>query len=219
MFHFGEVSMSSNPKTRRKGIIIFLLLLTLVYCSVIQSNGNTQEIQAAPLQHYLVANPEEVYQRNHFNVSLSITNSYFEEVLNVTIHVTIPSELEFINSSFSNLNIENDSSEFDYQIGTIDVDEKLLMTFEYNVTSSSTETITFEGVNISFQLLNGISDHEISNSVTILLKGPQSDTNTASLPPKQIGTIQVDDIIIIIAYILPIVFFGLSVVIMRRLRR
>lgn len=211
--------MSRNQKTQRKGIFLFLLLLTLVYGSVIQSNGETQEIQAAPLQHYLVANPEEVYQRDHFNMSLSITNNYFEAVLNVTIHVTIPSEVEFINSSISDLNVENDSKEFDYQIGTIAIDEKLLISFEYNVTSPSTETISFQGVNISFHLLNTISTYEISNSVNILLKGIQIDTNTATLLPKPIGTIKVDDVIIIVAYLLPIVFFGLSIVIMRRIRR
>jgi len=211
--------MSRNPKIQRKGILIFLLLLTLAYGSVIQSNGYTNEIQAAPLQHYLVANPEEVYQRDHFNMSLSITNIYFEEVLNVTIHVTIPSEVEFLNSSISDLTVENDSLEFDYQIGTIAVDDKLLMSFEYNVTSPSTETINFVGVNVSFKLLNGISAYEITNSVNILLKGVQIDSDTGTLPPKQIGTIKADDIIIIMAYLLPIVFFGLSIVIMRRLRR
>ena len=219
MFHFGEISMSRNLKTQRKGIFIFLLVLTLFYGSIYQSNGYTQEIQATPLQHYLVANPEEVYQRNHFNMSLSVTNIYFEEVLDVTIHVSIPNDVEFINSSISDLNVENDSLEFDYQIGTIAVDEKHLITFEYNVTSPSTETINFEGVNVSFKLLNGISDYDITNSVNILLKGVQINTNTATLPPKQIGSIKVDDIVIIVAYILPIVFFILSVVIMRRLRR
>ncbi|MHA1444260.1 MAG: hypothetical protein ACTSR4_05865 [Candidatus Hodarchaeales archaeon] len=211
--------MSRNPKIQRKGILIFLLLLTLAYGSVIQSSGYTKEIQAAPLQHYLVANPEEVYQRDHFNMSLSITNIYFEEVLNVSIHVTIPSEVEFINSTFSDLTVENDSLEFDYQIGTIAVDEKLLLSFEFNVTSPSTETISFEGVNVSFKLLSGFSTYEITNSVNILLKGIQSDTNTGTLPLKQIGTIKADDIIIIMAYLIPIMFFGLSVVIMRRLRR
>jgi hypothetical protein len=211
MFHFGEISMSKNPKTQRKEIILSLLLLTLVYGSVTQSSGY-------PIQNYLVANPEEVYQRDHFNMSLSITNIHFEEILNVTIHVTIPNEIEFINSSISDLNVENDSKEFDYLIGVLDVDEKLIITFEYNVTSPSTETINIEGVNISFQLLNGISDYEISNAVNVLLKGVRIDTNTATLPPKQIGTIQVDDTIIIIAYLIPIIFFGLSIVIMRRLR-
>jgi hypothetical protein len=211
--------MSRNPKIQRKGILIFLLLLTLAYGSVIQSNGYTREIQAGPLQHYLVANPEEVYQRDHFNMSLSITNIYFEEVLNVSIHVTIPSEVEFINSTISDLTVENESLEFDYQIGTVAVDEKLLMSFEYNVTSPSTETINFVGVNVSFKLLNGLSTYEITNSVNILLKGVQIDTDTGTLPPKQIGTIKADDIIIIMAYLLPIMFFGLSVVIMRRLRR
>ena len=211
--------MSRNPKIQRKGILIFLLLLTLAYGSVIQSNGYPKEIQSAPLQHYLVANPEEVYQRDHFNMSLSITNIHFEEVLNVTIHVTIPSEVEFINSTISDLTVENESLEFDYQIGTVAVDEKLLMSFEYNVTSPSTETINFVGVNVSFKLLNGISTYEITNSVNILLKGSQIDTDTGTLPPKQIGTIKTDDIIIILAYLLPIMFFGLSIVIMRRLRR
>jgi len=218
MYYFGEISMSRNPTNQRKGIIVFLLLLTLVYGTAIQSNGYPQEPQASPLQHYLVANPEEVHQRDHFNMSLSITNIYFEEVLNVTIHVTIPNEVEFIKSSISNLTVENDSTEFDYQIGILPVDEKRLMIF-VNVTSPSTETINFEGVNISFQLLNGISTNDISNSVNILLKGVNIDTNTATLPPKQTGTIHVDDIVIIAAYLLPIVFFGLSIVVMRRLRR
>ena len=95
------------------------------------------------------------------------------------------------------------------------------MSFEYNVTYSGPGTdITFEGVNTSFQLSSQIDpEPEISNGVDVLLKGPRVDTSTASLPPRQIGTIDADDIIIILAYLIPIAFFGTSIVVMRRIRR
>ena len=222
MFHFGEISMSRNPKTQRNRIFLLLILLTLAYSSVIQLKGETQEIQLTTRQHYLLATPGNIYEGDQVNMSFYIENIHIEEILNVTIHVTIPNEVEFVDSSFSDLNVENDSSEFEYQIGTIyPNDDIILMYFEYNVTYSGPGTdITFEGVNTSFQFSDEKDpDSEISNSVDVLLKGPRVDTSTASLPPRQIGTIDADDVIIILAYLIPIAFFGTSIVVMRRLRR
>jgi hypothetical protein len=213
--------MSRNPKTQRKRVFLLLLLLTLVYSSIIQLKGDTQEIQDATQQHYWLSTPGNIYQGDQVNMSFSIKNVHIQVILNVTIHVTIPNEVEFVDSSFSDLNVENDSTEFEYQIGTIPVDEILFMSFEYNVTYSGPGTdITFEGVNTSFQLSNQIDpEPEISNSVDVLLKGPRVDTSTTSLPPRQIGTIDADDVIIFVAYLIPIAFFGMSIVVMRRIRR
>ncbi|MHA1947018.1 MAG: hypothetical protein ACXAC6_12925 [Candidatus Hodarchaeales archaeon] len=213
--------MSRNPKTQRNRIFLLLILLTLAYSSVIQLKGETQEIQVATQQHYWLTTPGNIYEGDQVNISFSIKNIHIQVILNVTIHVTIPNEVEFVNSSFSDLIVENDTSEFEYQIGTIAVDEIIFMSFEYNVTYSGPGTdITFEGVNTSFQLTSQIDpEPEISNSVDVLLKGPRVDTSTASLPTKQIGTIDADDVIIVVAYLIPIAFFGTSIVVMRRIRR
>ena len=221
MFHFGEISMSRNPKTQRNRIFLLLILLTLAYSSVIQLKGEAQEIQIATQQHYWLATPGNIYEGDQVNMSFSIKNIHIQVILNVTIHVTIPNEVEFVNSSFSDLIVENDTTEFEYLIGTIAVDEIIFMSFDYNVTYSGPGTdITFEGVNTSFQLSSQIDpEPEISNSVDVLLKGPRVDTSTASLPPRQIGTIDADDVIIIVAYLIPIAFFGTSIVVMRRIRR
>ena len=221
MFHFGEISMSRNPKTQRNRIFLLLILLTLVYSSVIQLKGEAQEIQVATQQHYWLATPGNIYEGDQVNMSFSIKNIHIQVILNVTIHVTIPNEVEFVNSSFSDLVVENDTSEFQYQIGNIVVDEIIFMYFEYNVTYSGPGTdITFVGVNTSFLLSDpNVPEPEISNSVDVLLKGPRVDTSTTSLPPRQIGTIDADDIIIILAYLIPIAFFGTSIVVMRRIRR
>ena len=212
--------MIRNPKAQCMTFFLLLLLLTLTYNSIVHSNGENQKIQLATQQHYMLTTPGNIYQGDQLNMSLSITNVHFEAILNVTISVTYPNEVEFLNSSFGDLSVDNETREFEYQIGSIDTDEILFMYFEYNVTDDRTGTITFEGVETSFQLLdNKDPPSETSNSVDVLLKGPTIDTTTNTLPLKQIGTIDADDAIIIVAYLIPMVFFAISIIIMRRLRR
>ncbi|MHA2167802.1 MAG: hypothetical protein ACXAAT_18300, partial [Candidatus Hodarchaeales archaeon] len=88
--------MSRNPKTQRKRVFLLLLLLTLVYSSIIQLKGDTQEIQDATQQHYWLSTPGNIYQGDQVNMSFSIKNVHIQVILNVTIHVTIPNEVEFV---------------------------------------------------------------------------------------------------------------------------
>ncbi len=211
--------MSRNPKTQRNGLILFIFTLTLLHSSIIQLNGHTQETSASTLQTYLIVNPEELYQNDHFNMSLSITNIRYEDVLNVSINIQIPNEIEFISSSVADLEVEDDSSELDYTYGLLKFDEAFIFTVTYNVTSSSTQTLTLEGANVSFRLIEGFPDYTISNSVNLGLNGVRDKTDTATLLPLPPGPISPDDILIIFAYIFPIGVFGLTIFILRRLRR
>ncbi len=126
--------MSRNPKTQRNGLLLFILTLTLIHSSIIQLNGHTQETSASTLQTYLIVNPEELYQNDHFNMSLSITNIRYEDVLNVSINIQIPNEIEFISSSVADLEVEDDSSELDYTYGLLKFDEAFIFTPSSNPT-------------------------------------------------------------------------------------
>jgi hypothetical protein len=79
--------------------------------------------------------------------------------------------------------------------------------------------LTLQGANVSYQLLNGISSYHISNSVDISLRGVRAVTDTNTLPQLPEPTYEAEDYQILIAYILPIAAFGVSVVVLRRLRR
>jgi hypothetical protein len=167
----------------------------------------------------MVANPESAYQNDHFNMSLSMTNIHFEEIYNVSLNFDVPTGLEILKSSVLDIGTENDSSERNYPIGSLDVDEIYLFRVEYNVTSSDTKTLTVEGINVSFRLENGLSSFIISNTVNILLKGEQVTTESKTLPEIPTDFAPPDDSIIYLAYILPIFVFGISIFILRRLRR
>ncbi|MHA2237510.1 MAG: hypothetical protein ACXAB2_03950 [Candidatus Hodarchaeales archaeon] len=173
-------------------ISLLLLLGMVIFCgSIIQVNGSVDKI-----------------------------NAYYEEIPNITIKITIPTELEFLNSSVHGLNVDGDATEFSYDLGSLELDEKVLFTVVYNVTSNIVKNpLTLQGANVSYQLLNGISSYHISNSVDISLRGVRAVTDTNTLPQLPEPTNEAEDYQILIAYILPIAAFGVSVVVLRRLRR
>lgn len=212
--------MIKKPTVNRY-ISLLLPLIMIIFCgSIIHVNGSVDNIEASPIQLYLVANPDTLYQRDHFNMSLSITNVHYEEIPNITIRITIPNELEFLDSSVLDLNVEENANELTYNLGSLNLDENVLFTIVYNVTSPNTKNpLTLAGANVSYQLINGISSFQISNTVAVFLKGEQVVTDTSTLPQLPESKEEAPDLLVIITYILPIVVFSFSVVILRRFRR
>ncbi|MHA1975940.1 MAG: hypothetical protein ACW98F_05165 [Candidatus Hodarchaeales archaeon] len=210
--------MIRNLKGQRYVILVFAVFIVIVNGSILQSKSIPQDNDNYPFQLYMVASPESAHQNDQFNMSLAITNIHFKEISNVSVQFKIHNDLEVV-SSVPSFDLENDSSEVRYTIGSLDVYETYLFRVEYNVTSSDTKTISVEGMNVSYLLQNGLSSFIISNTVDILLKGAQvvSETNTLSTIPSNLTP--PDDSLIYFAYLLPIVMFGISIVILRRLRR
>ncbi|UCG90537.1 MAG: hypothetical protein JSU57_02055, partial [Candidatus Heimdallarchaeota archaeon] len=85
-----------------------------------------------------------------------------------------------------------------------------------------------EAVNVSYRLENGITGSIFSNSESIRLNGKRVTTMTESLLPIPKGEINEIDlgafkfsvipIFSIIGYLLPIIFFGVSIIVLRRIR-
>ncbi len=211
--------MVRNSKAQRCALFVFTVFILILNSSILQSKGFTQDNENYPFQLYMVASPENVYQNDHLNMSLSITNIHFEELLNITLQFKVHNDLQLIKSTIPELDIENDTKKREYTIGSLDVDEIYLFQVEYNVTSSDTKTISVDGMNVSYQLHNGLSSFVISNSVNILLKGAQITSETNTLPDLPSNLTTPDDSLVYFAFLFPIVMFGISIFVLRRLRR
>jgi hypothetical protein len=217
--YIGEISMYRNQKAQQSLLLLSILSLILIYSSVTQISGNIQSIEANPIKTFLLAKPETVFQGDHFNVSLSITNMYFEDILNVSLNMAIPEEIDFVNSTLEDLVVSDNATELNYDYGKLEVDTNIIITSIFNVTSSDTKTIVIEGINVSYRHINGISSYTISNNVDLLLSGEKSKVITTSLAPLPSGTIPPSEILIIFAYVFPIVAFVVTAFILRRIRR
>ncbi len=208
--------MVQGTRIQRRRFIVLILIIGAISGSTFQVNSHPSDVTVVPLQLIQVANSLTAFKADQINVSISITNVYFQDILNVSMTVTIPSEVEFLNSSATDLEIEKDAEKFDYTLGTLQVEKKAIFSITYNVTSSESISITLQPVNVSFQLLNGISGYELSNSEEILLKGERIVTTTQSLLPIPKGKTPANPILPIIGYLLPLIVFSLSVVVLRR---
>jgi hypothetical protein len=189
---------------------------------IIQINGNSLTITADPLSLYQVTNAPDnsVYQKDQFNLIVSITNrEQIPYVENVTAFVQIPPELEFLSSSIMDLEVEEDASEFNYNFGRLKIGQNVNFSVTYNVTSDVAKTITLRRVNVTFRVLETVDDFQVSETIDMLLKGPRDLTTTVSIAPIPSGTIPAHPILSVIGYLLPILAFGISVVILRRFRR
>lgn len=213
--------MAHGTKFQQHRLLIFILIVSALYGSLNQTNGHPLTTNTIPVQIYQVASPLTVYQNDQLNASVSVTNTYFEDITNITISGEILSDLEFLFSTEPDLDstIENDSEEFEYHFGPLQSNEILLFSITFNVTSSDTKQIELPAMNVSFQLQNGIDGYLLSNGVTVFLKGKREVTTTTTLPPLPKGTIQAPLILIVAGYMLPIVVFGISALIMRRFRK
>ncbi|MFX0184343.1 MAG: hypothetical protein ACFE95_14765 [Candidatus Hodarchaeota archaeon] len=214
--------MAKNFKMQRQGIVILILIMGISFGSIMQINSVPLAITVDPLTVYQVANPDSVYQNDQLNLIVSITNSNeIDNVENVTVLVKIPPELEYISSSIANLEVENDATEFIYDFGTLPENQNINFSVAYNVTSAETRTITLESVNVSFIIprLNFERDFQITEPIDILLKGERDVTTTESIAPIPSGTISANPIFSIIGYLVPLLAYGMSIIVLRRLRR
>jgi hypothetical protein len=210
--------MPKNLNVQRYAFIVFFVIILVASSSILQSKGSSQDNNYYPFQLIMVANPENAHQNDRVDISLSITNIHFDDILNISVEFDDYNDLEFLNSSIPDLDVENETDERSYQIGDLHVDEFFLFSVEFNVTSSATKTITINGMNVSYHLRNGLSSYVISNTVAILLKGEKkvSETGSRLILPKYDSP---DDNLIYFAYLFPIIMFGVSVVFLKRLRR
>lgn len=214
--------MAKNSRIQRQGIIILILVIGINFGSIIQINSFPLIITVDPLTVYQVANPDSVYQNDQLNLIVSITNSNeFEPVENVTVLVKIPSELEYLSSSIANLEVENDVNEFIHEFGTLPEYQNINFSVTYNVTSAETKTITLESVNVTFRIprLNFEEGFQLSEPIDILLKGERDVTTTESTAPIPSGTISANPILSVIGYLIPLLAYGLSIIVLRRFRR
>jgi hypothetical protein len=212
--------MSRHTKIHHYGLILFILTLTLLSGEIIGINSYSENINDKALQAFLVAYPDDLHQGEHFNMSLTISHDYFDDIFNVSLKVEIPEEIEFVDSSMGDLEVDKNASEFQYNSGIFRVeDRKIFFTVEYNVTSNLTKQVTLPVVNVSFLLRNGHPDWVISNTASILIKGEEAETETTTLRLLPEGDIPPNDLLIIAAYLIPITICGISIIYLRRLRR
>lgn len=223
--------MIRSIRIQRRGVAVLILIICMLCSSTIQSSSHSSGGAIDVLQIHQVINTLTAYQAEQFTVSLTIYNVYgFKDVLDVSIKVKIPEEVEFLSSSEPDLDLEikDDSEEFDYNFGKLRIDESIRFSVIYNVTSAETKSVTLEAVNASFRLENGITGWVLSNTESIGLRGKQLITTTESLLPIPKGEINEIDfgsfkipiipILSIIGYLLPLVFFGVSIIFLRRIR-
>ncbi|MFX1284419.1 MAG: hypothetical protein ACFFB5_12225 [Promethearchaeota archaeon] len=221
--------MIRNITIQRHGVAVLILILGILCSSTIQSNSHPSGAAVDVLQVHQVVNTLTAYQADQFTVSLTIINIYsFKDVLDVSMRMKIPKEVEFLSSSELDLEIKNDSEEFNYNFGTLKIDKSIHFSITYNVTSAETKSVTIEAVNVSYRLENGIIGWILSNTDSIGLRGKKETTTTESLLPIPKGKINEIDFGIfkiptipflsVIGYILPLVFFSISIFVLRRIR-
>lgn len=222
--------MINLSKRRQRQGIAFLILITSILCgSIIQSVSYSSGEAAYVLQVHLGLDTHTVYHAEQFNMSLSILNVYgFEDVLNVSINIKIPEELQIISMNLPDLDPSNVTDELNHTFGRLSIDEMIRFRITYNVTSTETKSIALQSVKVTYQLKNGISGFVMSNTEDIGLRGIKQTTTTALLQPIPIGviteidlgfiTIPTSPFFSVIGYLVPLLFFGMSIIVLRRLR-
>lgn len=201
--------------------IVLILVMTMTSASVLKiNNTTTASTNQHPLfQFYQVVNPLEVYQTEKFNLSISITNIYFEDVLNASFQYQIPEEIEYLSSTLPELEYNNETETLNNKFGIISVNQNIQFSITYNVTSSDTKAITLPGINVTCLLQNGIKATRISNEVNIFLKGEPDITEEEILKPIPSATISAHPMFSVLGILFPLLAYGISIVVMRRLRK
>ncbi len=211
--------MRKSTKLQKHKILVLVLIFGFTLGLNNGIKGNASTTSTIPIQIYQVASPLTVYQRDQLNVSLSITNTYFQDIYNVSVSIEIHNDLEFLFSSEPGVNTTfvNDSTQIDYTFGTIEVNGIILFSLTFNLTSSDTISIELPSMKVSFELQNGIVGHQFTNGVTVFLKGKRIEITTTIIPQTPKGEIEAPIILILVGYSIPIVIFALSAFILRRI--
>lgn len=183
------------------------------------TNGQKISIDASPLIVYQVADPITVYQTEQFNLSISVTNIYFEDFYNVSLKIIVPSQIEFLNSSKTGTEFNNETDEILYHIGNLSVSYNFQLTIIYNVTSDNIETLVLPEVEVTFYFENGISGSiKSSSNIEISFRGKKITTTTTSLRPIPTGTIDPPPFIELLIFIIPLAAFTFVVFALRKLK-
>ena len=202
-----------------KRILILFIILLMLNFSNSATNGQKLSINASPLILYQVADHITAYQTEQFNLSISLTNIYFEDFFNVSLKINVPSQLEFLNSSKIGTEYNNETNEIFYHIGDLAVSFNFQLTLIYNVTSDAIQTLVLPEVEVTFYFENGISGTiESQSSIEISLRGKKITTTTTSIKPIPTGTIEPLPFIELIIFLIPIVAFISAVFVLRKLK-
>ncbi|MHA1213840.1 MAG: hypothetical protein ACTSR2_10015 [Candidatus Hodarchaeales archaeon] len=211
--------MYQLAKRQRNKIFVILLIITTYYGAIQPLSNARSDISANPLILYQVADPTSLYQTDQLNVSISLTNIYFQDLINVSIETKVLSQVEFLFSSEENIEYDNETNQISYFVGNLAVDQKILLTLTYNVTSEKIESVTLPDVQVSFVFQNGITGTVKSSSeIEIFFKGKKTVSTTASLKPIPTGTIPPPPFIELVIFSLPILAFAFTILIYRVLK-
>ncbi|WP_455143113.1 hypothetical protein [Candidatus Hodarchaeum mangrovi] len=202
-----------------KRIFILFIILGMINLANSVTNGQKISIDASPLIVYQVADPITVYQTEQFNLSISVTNIYFEDFYNVSLKIIVPSQIEFLNSSKTGTEFNNETDEILYHIGNLSVSYNFQLTIIYNVTSDNIETLVLPEVEVTFYFENGISGSiKSSSNIEISFRGKKITTTTTSLRPIPTGTIDPPPFIELLIFIIPLAAFTFVVFALRKLK-
>ena len=218
-----------STRKQRQEITFFILIIAILGGSITHTVCYSSEEAASVLQVHLGVDTHTVYHAEHFNMSLSILNVYgFEDIQNVSVTLKIPEELEIVFLNIPGIDLVNITDELYHSFGLLSIDEEIRLRVTYNVTSKATKSISIQAINVTYQLKNGIAGFVLSNSEDIGLRGIKETKTTESLRPIPVGEINELDLVFvqipaapffsIIGYLFPLLFFGMSIVVLRRLR-
>jgi len=214
---------------QRQGITLLILIIGILCSSITHSVSYSSEEATSVLQVQLGLDTHTVHHAEQFNMSLSILNVYgFEDIQKVSITVKIPEELELILVNIPDFDLENVTDELYHDFGQLSIDDDIRFRATYNVTSKETKSIIIQAVNVTYQLKNGIRGFVLSNTEDVGLRGIKVTKTTELLRPIPVGEIDELDLVFmkipaapffsIIGYLFPLLFFGMSIVVLRRLR-
>ncbi|UCG02354.1 MAG: hypothetical protein JSW11_22550 [Candidatus Heimdallarchaeota archaeon] len=218
-----------STRKQRLGLIT-LILITGISCGlVIQSTATSSGGAAFVLLVRLGLDTTTVYHAEEFTLSLSIENVYgFEDIPEISLRFKIPTEVEILSTSVPELDIENITDELYHEFGLLPIDEMIRFRIVFNVTSTEVKAISIQSVNVTYRLMNGITGFIAQNSEDIRLSGKKVTTKTEPLLPIPIGLIDEIDFVFakipaapffsIIGYIFPLLFYSLSIIVLRRIR-
>lgn len=182
-----------------------------------------KEAEPKVLDVYKVSNLQNGLVWNAtLNITLTITNKYFEQVKNVTFEENIPTEFDAINSTAKTLTpmikYTEDTREINHTWNSLEIGEIVKFWTVYRVTTNESKQVTFRFTNVTFVTLDGIKGSEQSNLITVRIDILSTDTVTG-LPAPKTGTIPSDPWFPIFGLILPILLFYGSFYLVRQKKK
>ncbi|MHA1974913.1 MAG: hypothetical protein ACTSW1_18095 [Candidatus Hodarchaeales archaeon] len=211
--------MYQLAKRQWNKIFVILLIIITYYGAIQPFNSVRSDIAANPLILYQVADPTSLYQTDQFNVSISLTNIYYQDLTNVSIEIKVLSQVEFLFASEENVEYDNETDKISYLVGNLAVDQKIHLIITYNVTSKAVETVTLPNIKVNFMFQNGITGTiESSGEIELFFKGQKVISSSTSLKPIPTGTKSPPPYIEFVIFSIPILAFAFTILIYRVLK-